>query len=134
MEALAITDHGGLYGAVDFYQIAKRYGVKPIIGCELYVAPTSRLERQASDKRPYHLTVLAKNNTGYKNLVKLVTLAHLEGFYYRPRVDRDSLEKYSEGLIVMSGCPSGEVPRAIIEGRLDLSLIHISEPTRRTPI
>ena len=119
MEALAITDHGGLYGAVDFYQIAKRYGVKPIIGCELYVAPTSRLERQASDKRPYHLTVLAKNNTGYKNLVKLVTLAHLEGFYYRPRVDRDSLEKYSEGLIVMSGCPSGEVPRAIIEGRLD---------------
>ena len=119
MHALAITDHGGLYGAVDFYQIAKRYGVKPIIGCELYVAPSSRLERQASDKRPYHLTVLAKNNTGYKNLVKLVTLAHLEGFYYRPRVDRDTLGKYSEGLIVMSGCPSGEVPRAIIDGRID---------------
>ena len=119
MQALAITDHGGLYGAVDFYQIAKSYGVKPIIGCELYVAPSSRLERQASDKRPYHLTVLAKNNTGYKNLVKLVTLSHLEGFYYRPRVDRDTLEKYSEGLLVMSGCPSGEVPRAIIDGRID---------------
>ncbi|MQG15742.1 MAG: DNA polymerase III subunit alpha [SAR202 cluster bacterium] len=119
MEALAITDHGGLYGAVDFYQIAKRHGVKPIIGCELYVSPSSRLERNPSDKRPYHLTVLAKNNTGYKNLVKLVTLAHLEGFYYRPRVDRESLEKYREGLIVMSGCPSGEVPRALIDGRLD---------------
>ena len=119
MQSLAITDHGGLYGVVDFYQLAKKYGVKPIIGCELYVAPSSRLERKASDKRPYHLTVLAKDNAGYKNLVKLVTLAHLEGFYYRPRVDRDILEKYSEGLIVMSGCPSGEVPRAINEGRMD---------------
>lgn len=118
MEALAITDHGGLYGAVDFYQTAKRYGVKPIIGCELYVASNNRLERQPSDKRPYHLTVLAKNNAGYKNLVKLVTLAHLEGFYYRPRVDRDTLKKYNEGLVVMSGCPSGEVPRAISEGRI----------------
>ena len=119
MQSLAITDHGGLYGVVDFYQLAKKYGVKPIIGCELYVAPSSRLERKASDKRPYHLTVLAKDNAGYKNLVKLVTLAHLEGFYYKPRVDRDILEKYSEGLIVMSGCPSGEVPRAINEGRMD---------------
>ena len=119
MQSLAITDHGALYGVVDFYQIAKKHGVKPIIGCELYVAPASRLERKASDKRPYHLTVLAKDNTGYKNLVKLVTLAHLEGFYYKPRVDREALEKYSEGLIVMSGCPSGEVPRAIVEGRLD---------------
>ena len=118
MDALAITDHGGLYGAIDFYRIAKKRGIKPIIGCEVYVAAHSRHSRDPGDKRPYHMTVLAKNQTGYRNLVKLVSRAHLEGFYYRPRLDRELLEQYNEGLIVLSGCPSGEVPRAISEGRL----------------
>jgi DNA polymerase III subunit alpha len=119
MDALAITDHGALYGAIDFYRIARRHGVKPIIGCEVYVAPESRHSREPADKRPYHMTILAKNEIGYKNLVKLVSKAQLEGFYYKPRLDRELLEQYREGLIVMSGCPSAEVPRAIAEGRLD---------------
>ncbi len=119
MDALAITDHGALYGAIDFYRIAKRHGVKPIIGCEVYVAPESRHSREPADKRPYHMTILAKNETGYKNLVKAVSKAQLEGFYYKPRLDRELLEQYREGLIVLSGCPSAEVPRAIAEGRLD---------------
>ena len=119
MDALAITDHGGLYGAIDFYRIARERGIKPIIGCEVYVAAHSRHSRDPAEKRPYHMTVLAKNQAGYRNLVKLVSRAHLEGFYYRPRLDRELLEQYSEGLIVLSGCPSGEVPRAISEGRLD---------------
>ncbi len=118
MDALAITDHGGLYGAIDFYRIAKERGIKPIIGCEVYVAAHSRHSRDPGDKRPYHMTVLAKNQAGYRNLVKLVSRAHLEGFYYRPRLDRELLEQNNEGLIVLSGCPSGEVPRAISEGRL----------------
>ena len=119
MDALAITDHGALYGAIDFYRIAKRHGVKPIIGCEVYVAPESRHSREPADKRPYHMTLLAKNEAGYRNLVKLVSKAHIEGFYYKPRLDRELLEQYREGLIVLSGCPSAEVPRAIADGRLD---------------
>ena len=116
MHSLAITDHGGLYGAVDFYRKAKNKGVKPIIGCEMYVATGSRFDRNPVDKI-HHLTVLAKNATGYKNLVKLVTSSHLEGYYRRPRVDRDLLELHSSGLTVMSGCPSGEVPWLIAQGR-----------------
>ncbi|MBM3944789.1 MAG: DNA polymerase III subunit alpha, partial [SAR202 cluster bacterium] len=119
MEALAVTDHGGLYGAIDFYSIAKTAGVKPIIGCEMYVAPGSRHARGNESKNPYHMTVLARNERGYKNLVKLVTKSHLEGFYYKPRVDREILEQHSEGLIVLSGCPSGEVPQLVAAGRLD---------------
>ena len=119
MESLAITDHGGMYGAIDFYQIAKSEGVRPIIGCEMYVAPGSRHERNPDDRSPYHMTVLARDYKGYQNLVKLVTISHLEGFYYRPRVDREVLERYHEGLIVMSGCASGEVPLLITQGRLD---------------
>ena len=119
MNSLAITDHGGMYGAIDFYQIAKAAGIKPIIGCEMYVAPSSRHERNPNEKTPYHMTVLAKSNRGYQNLVKLVTMSHLEGFYYKPRVDREILEQHSEGLIVMSGCPSGEVPSLILQGRMD---------------
>ena len=119
MDSLAITDHGGLYGAIDFYQIASSAGIKPIIGCELYVALHSRFDRTPADKDRYHLTVLAKNNTGYRNLVKLVTKANLEGYYYKPRVDRDLLERYSDGLIVLSGCPSGEVSKRIADGRID---------------
>ncbi len=119
MESLAITDHGGMYGAIDFYRTASSEGIRPIIGCEMYVAPGSRHDRNPNERSPYHMTVLAKNSVGYRNLVKLVTLSHLEGFYYRPRVDREILEQYHEGLIVMSGCPSGEVPTLITQGRMD---------------
>ena len=119
MDSLAMTDHGGMYGAIDFYRIAKSAGVKPIIGCEMYVAPKSRRERNPNERTPYHMTVLAKNAAGYRSLVKLVTASHLEGFYYKPRVDREILEKYHEGLIIMSGCPSGEVPTLIQQGRMD---------------
>ena len=119
MGSLAITDHGGMYGAVDFYKAAKSAGIKPIIGCEMYVAPGSRFDRDPRDKSPFHLTVLAKDGAGYKNLVKLVTKSHLEGFYYKPRVDRALLEEFHEGLVVLSGCPSGEVPRMIAQGRME---------------
>jgi len=119
MEGLAITDHGGMYGAIDFYRVAKAAGVKPIIGCEMYVAPGSRHDRDPQHKRPYHMTVLAKNNVGYRNLVKLVTKSHLEGFYYKPRVDREILEEHHDGLVVLSGCPSGEVPSLIAQGRIE---------------
>ena len=117
MDSLAITDHGGLYGAIDFYRVAKAAGVKPIIGCEMYVARGSRHGRGKEDKTPYHLTVLAKDLTGYRNLVKLVTSAHLDGFYYKPRVDRELLEQHHDGLVVLSGCPSGEVPELIAQER-----------------
>ena len=119
MDSLAITDHGGMYGAIDFYKLAKSEGIRPIIGCEMYVAPGSRHERNPDERSPYHMTVLARDYKGYQNLVKLVTLSHLEGFYYRPRVDREILERYHEGLTVMSGCASGEVPLLITQGRLD---------------
>jgi DNA polymerase-3 subunit alpha len=88
MDSLAITDHGALHGVIDFYRAAKKVGVKPIIGCEMYVAYGSRHSREPGDKSQFHLTVLAKNNTGYENLLKLVTKANLEGFYYKPRVER----------------------------------------------
>ena len=119
MDSLAITDHGVLYGAIDFYRAAKEAGIKPIIGCEMYVAPGSRHGRNPEDKTPYHMTVLVKDLTGYRNLVKLVTAAHLEGFYYKPRVDRELLRQRHEGLIVLSGCPSGEVPQLISQGRME---------------
>ena len=119
MDSLAMTDHGGMYGAIDFYRLAKSEGVKPIVGCEMYVAPGSRHDRNPDERSPYHMTVLAKNYAGYQNLVKLVTRSHLEGFYYKPRVDREILEKFSDGLVVMSGCPSGEVPSLITQGRMD---------------
>src|SRR5687767_3209203 len=118
-QAVAMTDHGAMYGAIDFYRSARARGIKPIIGVEAYVAPGSRLTRDVGDKQPYHLTMLARNKTGYQNLLKLVTSSHLEGYYYRPRMDRDLLEKYGEGIIVLSGCPSGELHRQILEGRMD---------------
>jgi DNA polymerase-3 subunit alpha len=116
MQALAMTDHGGLYDAVEFYQACKEAGIKPIIGCELYVAKDSRHSKAAGDKQPYHLVALAKNNTGYQNLMQLVSKAHLEGFYYKPRVDRELLEKHREGLIILSACLNGEVARLLSEG------------------
>lgn len=122
MESVAVTDHGALYSAVDFYSTAKEFGIKPIIGCETYVAPGSRKSKETVDKSPYHLTVLAKNETGYSNLIQLITKANLEGFYYKPRIDRELLEQHHEGLIVLSGCPTAEVPRLITEGQMDQAI------------
>jgi DNA polymerase-3 subunit alpha len=117
MPAIALTDHGVLSGAVKFYQEARDAGIKPILGCELYVAPGSRFERQpGKGEKFYHLVVLAENFQGWKNLVKLVNRAHLEGFYYKPRVDYELLEHFSEGLIVLSACDSGEIQRKLLSG------------------
>jgi len=119
MDSLAITDHGVMYGAIKFYLSAREAGIKPIIGCEVYVAPNSRFSRNASDKNNYHLILLAKNQSGYRNLIQLTAKAHLEGFYYRPRVDKELLEQYHQGLIAFSSCLAGEIPRLVLEGRLD---------------
>ncbi|MDE2778391.1 MAG: DNA polymerase III subunit alpha [Chloroflexota bacterium] len=119
MESLAITDHGNLYGVVDFYSECKEAGIKPIIGCEVYVAHRSRHDRNASERSPYHLVLLARDNVGYRNLMQLVTKAHLEGFHYRPRIDWELLEQYHQGLICLSGCASAEVPRLIGNGQPD---------------
>jgi len=120
MPAIAMTDHGNMFGAVEFYQKAYKYGIKPIIGCEMYVAPKSRLHksgaRGASDSA-YHLVLLAKNNKGYENLCRLSTAGHLEGFYYRPRVDMELLEECNEGLIALSACLHGQVPHMVGIGR-----------------
>jgi DNA polymerase-3 subunit alpha len=119
MESLAITDHGVMYGVIEFYQAAREAGIKPIIGCEIYIAPNGRLNRNAGDKNNYHLILLAKDKNGYQNLIQLTTKAHLEGFYYRPRVDKELLEQYKEGLIALSACFSGEVPYLILNRRYD---------------
>ena len=121
MEALAMTDHGALYGAIDFYREANARNIKPIIGVESYVARSSRKTRD-SNEQPFHLVLLARNKTGYRNLIQLVTLANLEGFYYKPRVDRELLEKYSEGITVLSGCPSGEFFELLSSGDRDGAL------------
>ena len=114
MEALALTDHGSMYGAIEFYKECKSAGIKPIIGAELYVAPRSHtLKEGKADSEPFHLTVLAKNHQGYLNLMKLISIAQLDGFYYRPRVDKALLKQYHEGLICLSGCPGSEFVRAI---------------------
>ncbi len=115
--AVAITDHGVLYGAVQFFQAAKAAGIEPIIGCEIYVAPRSRFQKEgAVDSHPYHFTLLCKNELGYRNLIQLVSKAHLEGFYRKPRADRALLQQHHEGLIALSGCMSGEVARLLLAG------------------
>ena len=120
MDTVAITDHGTMFGVVEFYEAAKKAGVKPILGCELYVAPRSMTDRTAKDKKNLcHLVLLAKNLEGYRNLCKLATIAQFEGFYYKPRVDKKSLQKYSSGLIALSACLHGEIPRRITEGNFD---------------
>jgi DNA polymerase-3 subunit alpha len=116
---VAITDHGVMYGAIQFYQAAKEAGIKPIIGCEVYLAQDSRFSRDNDDKNRYHLILLAKNETGYRNLLQLTTKANLEGFYYRPRMDKELLEQYHQGLIALSACIAGEVPQLILQGRFD---------------
>jgi len=118
MDSLAITDHGAMYGVIEFYRSAREAGIKPIIGCEVYLAPGNRFGRDAADRNHYHLILLARNRTGYQNLLQLVTKAHLEGFYYRPRADKELLEQYHEGLIALSSCLVGEIPRLILDGRL----------------
>jgi DNA polymerase-3 subunit alpha len=116
MDSLAITDHGNMYGAVDFYKACKKHGIKPIIGCEVYVAPRTRFDREkVLDKDYNHLILLCKNETGYKNLIRLVSLGFTEGFYFKPRIDRDLLEKYHEGLICLSACLAGEIPQALLQ-------------------
>ncbi len=120
--ALAITDHGVLYGAIDFYQAARDKGIKPIIGCEVYVAPGSRREKKTTPGARdvyHHLVLLAKDKTGYQNLVRLATAAHLEGFYYKPRIDKELLVAHKEGLIALSGCLASEIPDLILKDQLD---------------
>ena len=117
--ALALTDHGVMYGAIDFYRACKDVGIKPIIGMEGYVAQSSRLTRNPADRSPYHMTVLAKNEVGYGNLLKLASKAQLEGFYYRPRMDREILEEHSDGLVILSGCLSGEIGTHVVGGQMD---------------
>ena len=118
MNAAAITDHGVMYGAVDFYREAKAAGINPIIGCEVYVAPGSRFDREVTggDDRYYHLVLLAENNKGYQNLIKIVSRGFVDGFYYKPRVDFETLSEYHEGIIALSACLAGEVPRYIEKG------------------
>jgi DNA polymerase-3 subunit alpha len=119
MDSLAITDHGAMYGVIDFYVAAKEAGIKPIIGCEVYVAETDCHSRESAHKNPYHLTLLVKNGKGYRNLLQLVTKSQLEGFYYKPRVDKELLKLHHDGLIALSGCAHGELARLILEGRND---------------
>jgi DNA polymerase-3 subunit alpha len=119
MDSLAITDHGVMYGAIEFYQAAKEAGVKPILGCECYLTPFGHRTRDPADKTAYHLTLLAKNAEGYHNLLQLTTKSHLEGFYYKPRVDRELLAEHHEGLVALSGCLQGEIPRLLLDGRVE---------------
>lgn len=118
MNSAAITDHGVMYGVIDFYREAKAAGINPILGCEVYVAPGSRFDREAGsgDDRYYHLVLLAENNTGYSNLTKIVSKGFTEGFYYKPRVDMEVLEKYHEGIIALSACLAGEVQKYLVRG------------------
>src|SRR5665213_1028264 len=121
--SLAITDHGAMHGAIEFYQAARAKGIKPIIGCEVYVAPGSRLEKKTGGTGGgrdvyHHLGLLAKDEAGYKNLIKLTTAAHLEGYYYKPRIDKEILAAHSEGLIAMSGCLASEIPDLIMKDQI----------------
>ena len=122
MDSLAITDHGVMYGVIDFYRAAKEAGIKPIIGCEIYVAPGSRFDRENvnGEDRYYHLVLLAENNQGYSNLMKIVSKGYVEGFYYRPRVDMEVLREYHEGIIALSACLAGESTAADVD--LDVEL------------
>ena len=120
MPALALTDHGNMYGAIEFYKKCEKAGIKPIIGTEAYVALESMSQKRPGiDNKRYHILLLAKNETGYKNLIKLVTASNLEGFYYKPRMDKEILRGHSEGIICLSACLAGELARKIAVNRLD---------------
>jgi DNA polymerase III subunit alpha len=119
-EAVALTDHGAMYGTVEFYQAARDAGIKPILGCEIYVAARGHQDKDPQqDRRSHHLLLLARNNDGYRNLMGLVSRAHMDGFYYHPRVDHELLHKHGDGLVALSGCVAGEIPRALADGNLD---------------
>ncbi len=119
MPAIAVTDHGVMFGALGFYEAARSHGIKPIVGVEAYVAPGSRFDREPGENedRYHHITLLAKDATGYRNLLKLVSAAHLEGFYHRPRMDRQLLSEHAEGLICLSGCLSSELSKLLLAGQ-----------------
>ena len=120
MDALAITDHGVMYGAVEFYKAAQKHGIKAIIGCEVYVAPRSRFDKAGkADKEYAHLVLLAKNREGYQNLIKLVSLAYTQGYYYKPRIDYDLLEQHSNGLVCLSACLAGDIPQLLLNGNFE---------------
>lgn len=118
MDSMAITDHGVMYGVIDFYRAARAAGIKPIIGCEVYVSPGSRFDRETvhGEDRYYHLVLLAENNTGYQNLMKIVSKGFVDGFYYKPRIDEEVMREYHEGIIALSACLAGEVPRYLEKG------------------
>ena len=118
MNSAAITDHGVMYGVIDFYRAAREAGIKPILGCEVYVAPNSRFDKELTggEDRYHHLVLLAENNTGYANLMKIVSRGFTEGYYYKPRVDMEVLQEFHEGIIALSACLAGEVPRFILKG------------------
>ena len=119
MDSIAITDHGAMYGVIDFYRSAKEIGIKPILGCEVYVAPGSRFDREtvSGEDRYYHLVLLAETNKGYENLMKIVSKGFIDGFYYKPRVDYEILEEYHEGIICLSACLAGEVQKYLERGQ-----------------
>jgi DNA polymerase-3 subunit alpha len=120
MTSLALTDHGVMYGLVEFYQKAKKIGIKPILGCEIYLAPNGMRQKRAKiDTKPYHLVLLCKNQEGYKNLIKITSTAHIVGYYYKPRVDFDFLKNHAEGLIALTSCLEGEIPRLALSGNLE---------------
>ena len=119
MPALAITDHGNMFGVIEFYRGCRNVGIKPIIGSELYIAPESRFLKKATPgmENSFHLTVLAADDTGYKNLMRLSSLSYIEGYYYTPRIDKELLEKHSSGLFCFSGCLKGEIPWLFLQGQ-----------------
>ena len=124
MDSLAITDHGNMFGAIDFYLNAQKAGIKPIVGCEVYIAPGSRLDKTSVgiEEASYHLILLVKDETGYQNLMKLVSIGYLEGFYYRPRIDKQVLAEYSKGLIGLTACLKGEIPLLLQQRRFNDAL------------
>ena len=121
MDSVAITDHGVMYGVIDFYRAARGEGIKPILGCEVYVAPNSRFDKELTggEERYHHLVLLAENNQGYANLMKIVSRGFTEGYYYKPRVDMEVLREFHEGIIALSACLAGEVPRYIEKGMIE---------------
>jgi len=119
MDSVALTDHGVMYGAIEFYRLAKEAGIRPIIGCEVYVSQSGSTSRTPNDKGNYHLVLLSRNLTGYRNLIQIVTHAHLEGFYYKPRIDKAFLREHSAGLVALSACLAGEIPQNILAGRIE---------------
>ena len=121
MDSAAITDHGAMYGVIDFYRACKEEGINPVLGCEVYVAPNSRFDREVTggDDRYYHLVLLAENNKGYENLMKIVSRGYTEGYYYKPRVDMEVLREFHGGIIALSACLAGEVPRYIEKGLIE---------------